>query len=100
MGLISAAGLTLWHGGELPTSYPSTTRDCTPALCVGGRKDIGAGPRAPMGVNGSRFAFTNTGAREGEETVMSGTRDGGASASALMCALADVRSASGDEESS
>lgn len=74
LGLINAAGLTLCTGGELLTSYPSTTLVSTATLCCGGAKLTGGCPSAPIGRNGSRFAFTKTGAREGDEMVMSGTR--------------------------
>lgn len=106
-GLVSAAGLTLCTGGELRTSYPSTVRDSTPVLCVGGAKCTGAAPRVPIGRKGSRFAFTKTGCREGEDMVIFGTRCAGvdkysALVVAAMVCVDDplVRSASGDEDSS
>ena len=73
-GLTSAAGLTLCTGGELPTSYPSTMRDVVPVFVLGGAKLTGGWPRAPIGTKGSRLARTKTGARDGEEMVMFGTR--------------------------
>ena len=61
VGLISAAGLTLCTGGELLTSYPSTTLCSIALFCVGGAKLTGGCPSAPMGRKGSRFALTKTG---------------------------------------